>query len=44
VVKLGRRSGVHVTPTVLFDAVEVREMGSSWSEAQWREWLVGNVK
>ncbi|KAH9879320.1 hypothetical protein J1614_002759 [Plenodomus biglobosus] len=43
-VKANRLTGVHVTPTVVFNGVVVNEISSSWTEAQWEEWLEKNVK
>lgn len=42
-VKANRVTGVHVTPTVLFNGVEERSIGSSWSVEQWEEWLKKNI-
>ncbi|KEF54330.1 uncharacterized protein A1O9_09496 [Exophiala aquamarina CBS 119918] len=42
-VKANRVTGVHVTPTVLFNGVEERSIGSSWTVEQWEEWLRKNV-
>ncbi|KAB5549778.1 thioredoxin-like protein [Coniochaeta sp. 2T2.1] len=38
-VKMARLVGVHVSPTVLLDGVEAREISSSWDVDQWIEWL-----
>jgi hypothetical protein len=43
-VKANRMTGVHVTPTVVFDGVVNNEISSGWSESQWEEWLEKNVK
>ncbi|EAT88348.1 thioredoxin-like fold-containing protein [Parastagonospora nodorum] len=43
-VKANRLTGVHVTPTVVFDGVVNNEISSGWTEAQWEEWLEKNVK
>jgi protein-disulfide isomerase len=43
-VKANRLTGVHVTPTVVFDGVVNNEISSGWSEGQWEEWLEKNVK
>jgi protein-disulfide isomerase len=43
-VKANRMTGVHVTPTVVFDGVVNNEISSGWSEGQWEEWLEKNVK
>ncbi|KAF2036018.1 hypothetical protein EK21DRAFT_84393 [Setomelanomma holmii] len=43
-VKANRLTGVHVTPTVVFDGVVANEISSSWSEKQWEEWLEKNAK
>ncbi|KAF1830336.1 hypothetical protein BDW02DRAFT_573134 [Decorospora gaudefroyi] len=43
-VKANRLTGVHVTPTVVFDGVVNTEISSSWSVEQWEEWLEKNVK
>jgi protein-disulfide isomerase len=43
-VKANRMTGVHVTPTVVFDGVVAGEISSSWTEGQWEEWLAKNVQ
>jgi len=42
-VKMNRLTGVHVTPTVLFDGVVENSISSGWSKEQWDEWLEKNV-
>lgn len=42
-VKANRRTGVHVTPTVLFNGIEEGGIGSSTSGPQWGEWLEKNI-
>ncbi|KAK4132839.1 hypothetical protein BT67DRAFT_74509 [Trichocladium antarcticum] len=42
-VKAARASGVHVTPTVVFNGVAVGEISSGWSFEQWKEWLEKNI-
>ncbi|OCT49190.1 hypothetical protein CLCR_05165 [Cladophialophora carrionii] len=42
-VKANRVTGVHVTPTVLFNGVEERSISSSWTFEQWDEWLKKNA-
>jgi len=42
-VKANRVTGVHATPTVLFNGVEERSISSSWTVEQWVEWLEKNV-
>ncbi|KAG9769077.1 hypothetical protein ABEF95_001639 [Exophiala dermatitidis] len=42
-VKANRLTGVHVTPTVLFNGVEERSISSSWTVEQWDEWLQKNA-
>jgi len=42
-VKANRLTGVHVTPTVVFDGVVNNEISSSWTAEQWEEWLEKNV-
>ncbi|EUC48761.1 hypothetical protein COCMIDRAFT_86531 [Bipolaris oryzae ATCC 44560] len=42
-VKANRLTGVHVTPTVVFDGVVRNEISSSWTVEQWEEWLAKNV-
>ncbi|KAJ5204078.1 uncharacterized protein N7498_004957 [Penicillium cinerascens] len=42
-VKADRVVGVHVSPTVFFNGVEERSISSSFTEAQWGEWLAQNV-
>jgi len=43
-VKANRLTGVHVTPTVVFNGVIANEISSSWTEGQWEEWLEKNIK
>ncbi|KAJ5752358.1 hypothetical protein N7520_009275 [Penicillium odoratum] len=43
IIKTDRVIGVHVSPTVFFDGVEERGISSSFTEAQWGEWLAQNV-
>lgn len=38
-VKMARLVGVHVSPTVIFDGVEAREISSSWTSDEWVEWM-----
>ncbi|OQD78486.1 hypothetical protein PENDEC_c001G02922 [Penicillium decumbens] len=42
-IKADRVVGVHVSPTVFFNGVEERGISSSFTEAQWGEWLSKNV-
>ena len=42
-VKANRLTGVHVTPTVLFNGLEERSISSGWTGEQWDEWLEKNV-
>ncbi|KAJ5677444.1 uncharacterized protein N7477_003077 [Penicillium maclennaniae] len=42
-VKADRVVGVHVSPTVFFNGVEERGISSSFTAAQWEEWLAKNV-
>jgi len=42
-VKANRVTGVHVTPTVLFNGVEERSISSGWTLEQWQEWLQKNA-
>lgn len=42
-VKANRVTGVHVTPTVVFNGVEERSISSGWTLEQWDEWLQKNV-
>lgn len=42
-VKANRVTGVHVTPTVLFNGVEERSISSGWTLEQWEEWLGKNA-
>lgn len=42
VTKMNRLVGVHVTPTGVLDGV-VHDIGSSWGEAEWKEWLTKNI-
>ncbi|MCJ1270710.1 hypothetical protein MMC22_010607 [Lobaria immixta] len=43
-VKTNRLTGVHVTPTVLFNGAVEGSISSSFTEEQWEEWLDQNVK
>ncbi|KAL6712006.1 hypothetical protein ACN47E_003049 [Coniothyrium glycines] len=43
-VRANRLTGVHVTPTVVFDGVVVNDFSSSWTQEQWEELLEKNVK
>lgn len=42
-VKANRLTGVHVTPTVLFNGVVENSISSSFTKDQWIEWLEKNV-
>ena len=42
-VKANRVTGVHVTPTVMWDGVVEGSISSSWSKEQWKEWLDKNA-
>lgn len=42
-VKAARLTGVHVSPTVLFNGVVENGISSSFSPEQWDEWLAKNV-
>lgn len=42
-IKTDRVIGVHVSPTVFFNGVEERSISSSFTAAQWGEWLAKNV-
>ncbi|KAL9038172.1 MAG: hypothetical protein Q9180_003291 [Flavoplaca navasiana] len=43
-VKVNRLTGVHVTPTVLFNGAVENSISSSFTGDQWKEWLERNVK
>ncbi|KAL8700450.1 MAG: hypothetical protein Q9224_000957 [Gallowayella concinna] len=43
-VKVNRLTGVHVTPTVLFNGVVENSISSSFTGQQWEEWLEKNIK
>jgi len=43
-VKANRRTGVHVTPTVLFNGIEEGSVGSTTNPQQWEDWLDKNVQ
>lgn len=43
-VRANRLTGVHVTPTVVFDGVVNNDISSSWTQEQWEEWLEKNVQ
>ena len=42
-VKTNRMTGVHVTPTVVFNGVVENGISSSFSKEQWEEWLEKNI-
>lgn len=42
-VKTNRMTGVHVTPTVVFNGVVENSISSSFSKEQWEEWLEKNI-
>ena len=42
-VKMGRLTGVHVSPTVIYDGVVQNDISSGWTGDQWKEWLGKNV-
>ena len=42
-VKAARLTGVHVTPTVLFNGVVQNDISSGWTTEQWKEFLTNNV-
>ena len=42
-VKMNRLTGVHVTPTVLWDGVVEGSISSGWTKEQWEEWLEKNA-
>ncbi|KAL0768025.1 hypothetical protein CaCOL14_009000 [Colletotrichum acutatum] len=42
-IKLARLTGVHVSPTVLFDGYPNNEISSGWTLDQWKEWLQKNI-
>jgi len=42
-VKMARLTGVHVSPTVIYDGVVQNDVSSGWGEEQWKEWLAKNV-
>ncbi|KAH6853929.1 hypothetical protein B0I37DRAFT_360701 [Chaetomium sp. MPI-CAGE-AT-0009] len=43
VVKMARLTGVHVTPTVLFNGVVAAEISSGWTGEDWKAWLDANI-
>lgn len=42
-VKANRLTGVHVTPTVLFNGIMENSISSSFSKEDWEQWLEKNV-
>ncbi|KAL4935066.1 hypothetical protein BDV06DRAFT_207748 [Aspergillus oleicola] len=42
-VKADRLIGVHVSPTVYFNGIEVPEISSSFTATQWEQWLAENA-
>ncbi|KZZ92258.1 Thioredoxin-like fold protein [Ascosphaera apis ARSEF 7405] len=43
IIKADRLVGVHVSPTVFFDGAEAKDVSSSFTAAQWQDWLEQNV-
>lgn len=43
-VRANRMTGVHVTPTVVWDGIVEGSISSSWTKDQWEEWLEKNAK
>ena len=43
-VKANRVTGVHVTPTVMWNGVVEGSISSSWTREQWEEWLEKNAR
>lgn len=43
IVKAARLTGVHVSPTVVFNGVVEGGISSGWTVEQWREWLKKNI-
>lgn len=43
IVKTARLTGVHVTPTVLFNGVVANEISSSWGQAEWLKYIKENI-
>ncbi|RMZ91449.1 hypothetical protein DV736_g1314, partial [Chaetothyriales sp. CBS 134916] len=42
-VKMNRLTGVHVTPTVVWNGVVEGSISSSWTKEQWEQWLDNNA-
>ncbi|KAI9869578.1 MAG: hypothetical protein M1823_009022, partial [Watsoniomyces obsoletus] len=42
-VNANRLTGMHATPTVLWNGVVERIISSSWTKEQWEEWLEKNA-
>lgn len=42
-IKMARLSGVHVSPTVLWDGIVESSISSSWTSEQWMQWLEYNI-
>jgi hypothetical protein len=42
-IKYSRALGIHVSPTVLWDGIEQKQVSSSWGEKEWSEFLAQNV-
>lgn len=42
-VKANRLTGVHVTPTVLFNGIQENGISSSFTKDDWEKWLESNV-
>lgn len=43
IVKANRLTGVHITPTVLFNGIVETGISSSFTKDQWEEWLQKNI-
>jgi len=42
-VKAARLTGVHVSPTVIFNGIVENSISSGWTKEQWEEWLKKNI-
>jgi hypothetical protein len=43
IVKFSRQNGIHVSPTVLLDGLEQKQISSSWGEKEWKDFLQSSV-
>src|SRR3954468_23129918 len=42
-IKLGRQTGIHISPTTFFDGIIDNDISSGWTLDQWKEWLAKKI-